>query len=112
MTIRREGGLWVAPFPVDGVLHLFAIDALRSDNGVGGWLSEEAICAGPKLAVGARLATKAEAFTAAMCTGCWGWLLEHQDVNLIYSPPGESSIAEPAGVGIADLAASGWRADA
>jgi hypothetical protein len=112
VTVHREGGLWVAPIPVAGELHVFAVDALRSAEGVGGWLSEAAICTTVNLAVGARLATKEQALTEPMCDGCWLWLLTHPWANLIYSPPGDSSIVEPEAVGLADLGALGWRGDA
>lgn len=102
----RPAGLWVAIFAVDDVLHVFEIDAIRSSTGVGGWLSEHAVCQRAAVAVGARLATKAQAFRDPMCPGCWVWMLEHVDSNVIYSPPGESSIAEPAAVGLEDL--RGW----
>jgi hypothetical protein len=104
VTLVHESGLWVAPFPVDGVMHVFPLDPLRSEEGVGGWLSGNATCRGATIEAGARLATKREAMDAPrFCPGCWSWLLDHLTCQVIYAPAPGSSIAEPAAVGLADL---------
>ena len=105
MTLVHQASPWVAPFPVDGAMHVFPLDPLRSAEGVGGWLSATATCGDALIAAGARLATKREAFGhPRFCPGCWAWLLEHVTCAVIYAPAPGSSIAEPEAVGVADLA--------
>jgi hypothetical protein len=106
--LRHEVGDWVAPFEVAAQVHVFAVDALSNAEGVGGWLSPDAVCRSASIQAGDRLATKAEAVSRPMCRACLVWLARHLTCHVIYAPPGESHIVEPEAVGIADLAAHGW----
>jgi hypothetical protein len=109
MTLKRPPGLWVAPFVVDGAMHVFPLDPLKADTGVGGWLNARSTCRDATIEAGAHLATKADAFHhLRFCPGCWAWLLGHVDCQVIYAPEPGASIAEPEAVAARDLAELGW----